>query len=411
MNNKQWDAVWVNGKIATMEKKDTPYGLIENGGIAVKEGKIVWVGHMEDLSTLTAKKVIDVEGRCITPGFIDCHTHIVYAGNRAQEFEMRLQGVTYEEIARRGGGIRSTVAATRAASFESLFQQSMKRAQALLFEGVTTLEIKSGYGLDLATEIKMLQVAKKIGEELPLTVITTFLGAHTVPDEYKHDADSYVDLVCNDMLPKVVELKLADAVDVFCETVGFTVEQTEKIFKTAKQYGLGIKCHAEQLSHSGATQLATRYQALSVDHIEYLTEDCVRAMAKAGTVAVLLPGAFYFLREKVLPPIDLLRQHHIPMAIATDCNPGTSPSTSLLLMLNMACTLFRLTPEEALLGVTRHAAKALGAESTIGSLQQGKDADFVIWDIQHPAELAYYLGMNSCVGIVKKGVDFLHNLN
>ncbi|MEO8401476.1 MAG: imidazolonepropionase [Gammaproteobacteria bacterium] len=406
MNNKRWDALWINSLIATMQTNGEAYGLIPEGGLAVKDGKIAWIGVMRELPGRPeelADQVFSANRHCITPGLIDCHTHLVYAGNRSHEFEMRLQGATYEEIARQGGGIRSTVKATRDASEEELFLQSIKRARTMLAGGVTTLEIKSGYGLDLETELKILRVAKRIEDALAITVIKTFLGAHTVPLEYQGRADQYIDFVCGEVLPRVAEQQLAEVVDVFCETIGFTYAQTEKVFKTAQQYGLAIKCHAEQLSDSGGAVLASNYQALSVDHLEFLSLQGVQALAKTGTVAVLLPGAFYFLREKQMPPIELLRQHNVPIAIATDCNPGTSPVTSLLLILNMACTLFKLTPEEALAGVTRHAAQALGLQESLGTLSVGKAADFVVWDVQHPAELAYYVGMNSCLQIVKRG--------
>lgn len=403
MNNKQWDAVWINCLMATMEQGD---GLRAENALAVKQGKIAWVGRMQDLPSspdLLAEEVHDVAGHCVTPALTDCHTHLVYAGNRSHEFEMRLQGATYEMIARAGGGIRSTVLATRAASEEELFQQSMKRARALCAEGVTTIEIKSGYGLDLETELKILRVAKRIEKNLPLTVIKTFLGAHTVPVEYQGRADDYIDFICHEMLPRIAEARLADIVDVFCETIGFDITQTERVFTAAKNYGLKIKCHAEQLSDSGGAMLAARYQALSADHLEFLSEKGVKAMADAGTVAVLLPGAFYFLREKQLPPVDLLRQYGVPIAIATDSNPGTSPVVSLLLMLNMACTLFRLTPDEALAGVTRNAAAALGLAGSQGTLTVGKNADFIVWDIKHPAELAYQIGANPCLRVIRHG--------
>ncbi len=403
--NKQWDALWINCSIATMENQDVAYGLIQDGAIAILDGRIAWLGRRADLPHESAHEIFSAENGCITPGFIDCHTHLVYASNRSHEFEMRLNGVSYEEIARQGGGIRSTVLATREASEEELFQQSVKRARALIASGVTTLEIKSGYGLDLETELKILRVAKRIEKTLDITVVKTFLGAHTVPLEYQDRADDYIHFICEEMLPRVAEQRLADVVDVFCETIGFDLAQTERVFQAAKKYGFAIKCHAEQLSDSGAAILAAKYQALSADHLEHLSEAGVRALADAGTVAVLLPGAFYYLREKKLPPIDLLRQHKVPMAIATDCNPGTSPVTSLLLMLNMACTLFRLTPEEALLGVTQHAAAALGLQASRGTLSLGKRADFVVWDVAHPAELAYNVGLNSCLGIVKHGVS------
>lgn len=404
MNNKQWDVIWTNAVIATM-MPGVGYGLLENAALAVKNGKVAWIGSMSDLHAkpeTLALTVRDVQGKCITPGFVDCHTHLVYAGNRCHEYAMRLSGASYEAIAKAGGGIRSTVLATRAASEEELLEQSLKRARALMQSGVTTLEIKSGYGLDLETEIKILRVAKKIAEILPLHVVTSFLGAHAVPLEYQGKTDAYVDLVCDQMIPVIAEERLADNVDVFCETIGFTLSQTEKVFKMAKKYGLGIKCHAEQLSDSGSARLAASYQALSVDHLEHLSEEGVKALAESGTVAVLLPGAFYFLRETHKPPVALLREYKVPMAISSDCNPGTSPVTSLLLILNMACTFFGLTPEEALLGVTRHAAKALGLEKTHGSLEIGKVADIAVWDVKHPEELVYYLGMDLLHDVVKQ---------
>lgn len=403
MNNKQWDALWLDGSIATMAGVRS-YGLYEHAAIATKDGKIAWLGSVADLPgqpDALAENVYEAKGRCITPGLIDCHTHLVYAGNRYNEFEMRMQGSTYAEIAKAGGGIRSTVAATRDVTEENLFQQSVKRAQDFVDEGVTTIEIKSGYGLDLETELKMLRVARRIADVLPLTVKLTFLGAHALPPEHHGQADKYIDIVCNDMLPAIKEAELVDAVDVFCETIGFTLEQTERVFAAAKKLGIPVKCHAEQLSDSGSAVLAAKYQALSVDHLEFLSEKSIEDIARAGTVAVLLPGAYYFLREKQMPPVALLRKHHVPMAVATDCNPGTSPVTSLLLMLNMSCVLFGLTPEEALLGVTRHAAKALGMQATHGTLEVGKIADFVVWDVKHPAELVYNVGRNFCVWVNK----------
>jgi imidazolonepropionase len=403
MNNKKWDVLYINATLATCEKSTVPYGLLSSAAMATQNGRIDWIGDMSalpaDYMTL-AKEVRDIGGKCITPSLIDCHTHLVFAGNRCHEFEMRLNGASYEEIAKAGGGIRSTVKATRAASEAELLAQSLKRAQALLAEGVTVIEIKSGYGLDLETELKILRVAKQIQMLLPIKVFSTFLGAHAVPLEYQGRMDEYIDLVCQQMIPVVAKEKLADAVDVFCETIGFTLLQTERVFAAAKRHGLAIKCHAEQLSDLGGAALAAKYQALSVDHLEFLSEEGVKALALNNTVAVLLPGAFYFLREKKLPPIDLLRQYGVSIAIATDCNPGTSPCTSLLLMLNMACTLFRLTPEEALCGVTRSAAEALGIQESYGTLAPGKIANFVIWDIQHPAELAYSIGSNPCLEVV-----------
>lgn len=401
--DKKWDAIWVNGTLATCE---AGYGLIKQAAIAADKGRIVWIGKTSELPATPAAlatTVYDIKGRYLTPGFIDCHTHLVYAGNRAHEFELRLKGMTYEDIARQGGGIQSTVSATREASIEELFAQSVKRARALLESGVTTIEIKSGYGLDWPTELKILQVAKQIEAALPLTVSKTFLGAHTVPLEYKGQTDAYVDHVCHDMVPAIAREKLADAVDVFCEKIAFNIEQTERVFKAATEHGLAIKCHAEQLSDLGGARLAARYHAWSVDHLEHLSDKDVVALAESNTVAVLLPGAFYFLREKKYPPIDLLRQHKVPIAIASDCNPGTSPIQSLRLILNMACTVFRLTPEEALMGVTYHAAKALGMEAKRGTLTLGKAADFAVWDIQDIAELAYYMGDDSLRQVVKGG--------
>lgn len=403
MENKKWDSLWINATIVTCEDG---YGMIEAAAIAIKDAKIAWIGPMKSLpgepETL-ARRLYDVQNHCITPGFIDCHTHLVYAGNRSHEFEMRLQGATYEEIAEQGGGIQATVTATRAASEDELFIQSFKRAEALSASGVTTVEIKSGYGLDLDTELKMLRVAKRVEDMLPLTVKRTFLGAHTIPKEYKNKADDYITYLCDEVLPIVAKEKLADTVDVYCEKIGFSANQTERVFKAAQKMGFKIKCHAEQLSDMGAAALAAKYNALSVDHLEHISNAGVKAIAASGTVAVLLPGAFYFLRETKLPPIDELRKHDVPIAIATDCNPGTSPVTSLLLMLNMACTLFRLTPQEALLGVTRHAAMALGILESHGTLSVGKVADMAVWDISHPAELAYYVGGEVLVSLVKSG--------
>lgn len=402
MNNKQCSAIWLNGTLVTLNNQNKPYGLLEKGAIAVQDDKIIWIGSTDDLPW-ESPRVVDLQGKCLTPGLIDCHTHLVYAGNRSHEFEMRLKGATYEMIAESGGGIRSTVAATRHATEEELFQQSLQRARQACRVGVTTMDIKSGYGLDLATELKILRVAKRLEETLPLSIIKTFLGAHTVPHEFQGRADEYIDYVCDVMLPDIVSKKLVDHVDVFCEKIAFTLQQTERVFQTAQKFGLQIKCHAEQLSNSSSAALAAKYQALSADHLEHLDEAGVKALAKSGTVAVLLPGAFYFLREKQMPPIHLLRKHNVPIAIATDCNPGTSPVSSLLLIINMGCTLFGLTPEEALLGVTKHAAKALGVEKRCGTLEVGKTADFAVWDVKHPAELAYGVGMSECVGVVKEG--------
>jgi imidazolonepropionase len=399
------DSVWINVHLATMTE-NAPYGKVENGALAVAGEQIVWIGKEDELPAdlkFQATEVYGGGGAWITPGLVDCHTHLVYAGSRAREFELRLQGVTYEEIARQGGGIRSTVSATRQADKESLFEQSASRLLALLREGVTTVEIKSGYGLDLDTELRMLRVARRLGEKFPVTVMPTFLGAHALPPEYEGRPDDYIDFVCHQVLPRVAEQKLAVAVDAFCENIGFTPEQTERVFKTAIKLGLAIKLHAEQLSDLQGAALAARYRALSADHLEYVSESGVRAMANSDTVAVLLPGAFYFLRETRMPPVDLLRQHAVPIALSTDCNPGSSPAVSLLLMLNMGCTFFGLTPEESLAGVTRNGARALGLQDKIGTLEPGKDADFVIWDIPEPAELAYRIGANPVKQVVRRG--------
>jgi imidazolonepropionase len=381
-----------------------PYGLIEDAALVVDGETLAWVGPRAELpADLLARCTtrIDAGGALITPGLIDCHTHLVYGGNRAHEFELRLNGASYEEIARSGGGIASTVLATRASSATELQAASSRRLQQLVDEGVTTIEIKSGYGLALEHERKCLQVARALGQTYAVDVRTTFLGAHAVPPEFAGRTDDYVDAVLQ-MLPALHAEGLVDAVDGFCERIAFSPAQIERVFAAAKGLGLPVKLHAEQLSDSGGAQLAARYRALSCDHLEWLSPQGAQAMAGAGTVAVLLPGAFYFLRETRLPPMDVLREHGVPMAISTDSNPGSSPCTSLLLMLNMACTLFRLTPEEALAGVTRHAAAALGL-SDRGVLAAGKRADFVLWDVQRPAELAYALGSNPRRQTIFKG--------
>lgn len=399
----EWDALWINVHLATMAS-DTGYGEILDGAIAVKDGRIAWIGKRSELpANHHAQSVHDGDGCWITPGLIDCHTHIVYAGNRSEEFEARLNGASYEEIARRGGGIMSTVRATRAASEDELLAQSLPRVRELLAGGVTTVEIKSGYGLDLDAERKMLRAARRIGISVPMRVKTTFLGAHALPPEFAGDADRYIDAVCKDMLPALAAEGLVDAVDAFCERIGFSVAQTERVFDTARQLGLPVKLHAEQLSDQHGAALVARYRGLSADHLEYLSQEGIDAMAEAGTVAVLLPGAFYFLRETRQPPIQQLRDAGVPMAIATDCNPGTSPMTSLLLAMNMACTLFRLTPLEALKGATVHAAHALGLQAETGSLTLGKTADFALWDIERPADLAYAIGSNPCRMVIREG--------
>jgi imidazolonepropionase len=400
------DGIWHNARIVPMAPHGDPADAIEHGAIVVRGGRIAWIGPESDMPAEFDDHTVrhNVSGQWITPGLVDCHTHLVYAGNRADEFALRLAGASYEEIARRGGGIVSTVRATREADDGTLFQQSARRLEALLAEGVTTVEIKSGYGLDTATERKILRVARKLGEHYPVSVCTTFLGAHAVPPEYKDHADDYIKLVCEEMLPQLHGEGLIDAVDVFCENIGFTLAQSERVYEAAARLGLPVKMHAEQLSNLGGTQLATRYRALSVDHLEYLDEEDIVAMKQSGTIAVLLPAAFYFLREKHTPPIDLLRQYGIPMAVATDSNPGTAPTASLLLAMNMACTLFRLTVAEALAGVTVNAARALGKSSEHGMLAPGRAADFAIWSVDTLAELCYWTGLNRCSGVVKNGV-------
>ncbi len=389
-----------------MSDASNSYGAITQGALAVTDGKIVWLGAQADLPEVDQEltTIIDGQGKWITPGLIDCHTHIVYGSHRANEFELRLQGASYEEIANNGGGIVSTVKATREASIDELYVSAHQRLSALHNEGVTSLEIKSGYGLDLETELKMLKVAKRLEENVPVTVRKTFLGAHAVPVEYKDNADGYIKLVCEQMIPEVAKQNLADAVDVFCEGIGFSIEQTEAVFKAAQQHDLPVKVHAEQLSDLGGTELAAKYQALSSDHVEFLSQQGVKAMSAANMTAVLLPGAFYFLRETKLPPIESLRANNVPMAIASDANPGSSPINSIQLMLNMACTLFRLTPSEALAGVTCHAAKALGIDHKVGRLEVGLDADIALWDIEQPAQLCYQFGVNPLAALYKQGV-------
>ena len=377
------------------------YGAVDDGAIAVKDRRIAWVGPRAELPG-QGEETHDLGGAWVTPGLIDCHTHLVFGGDRAGEFEQRLKGATYEEISRAGGGIRSTVAKTRAATEDELFDSAARRLKALLAEGVTTVEIKSGYGLDVDSEMKMLRVARRLGEAFPVTIRTTFLGAHAVPPEYQGRQSDYVDLVAGPMLKAVAEAGLADAVDVFAERIAFSSEETARIFAAAKAHGLPVKLHADQLSNQNGAALAARFGALSAEHLEHASEDGIAAMGRAGTVAVLLPGAFYFLRDTTMPPIGLMRRYVVPIAVASDCNPGSSPTLSLLLMLNMACTLFRLTPEEALAGVTRNAARALGLTDR-GVLEAGKAADFVAWDISHPAELSYWIGANPARIVVRNG--------
>ncbi|MGI9483675.1 MAG: imidazolonepropionase [Hyphomicrobiales bacterium] len=391
--------------LATMTPGKTPYGLIENGEIVIEEGKIAWAGPAEDAPHIANCPMFNAEGRLVTPGLIDCHTHLVYGGNRAGEFEQRLNGVSYEEIAKKGGGILSTVEATRAASDEELLEAAQLRLSCLANEGVTTVEVKSGYGLDTETELRMLRAARKLGEESHVDIVTSFLGAHALPKEFANDRDGYIALVCDEMLPAVANKGLADAVDGFCEGIAFSAEEMRKVFEKATSLGLSVKLHAEQLSDLGGAKMAAGFGALSCDHIEYLGTDGVEAMAKAGSSAVLLPGAFYYLHETQKPPVEALRKAGVPIAVATDLNPGSSPVFSLLTTMNMACVLFGLNPEEALAGVTRSAARALGLDDR-GVIAPGYRADFALWDITAPGELSYALGRNPCAGVIKDG-DFV----
>jgi len=382
-----------NATLATMEGAPA-YGLIEKGAVALEAGLVAWVGPADALpAAFRDQETLDLEGRVVTPALIDCHTHIVHGGNRAREFEMRLEGASYEEVARAGGGIVSTVAATRAASEADLLEGALSRVDAMIAEGVAAIEIKSGYGLDIDTELKMLRVAGAVAQQRPVRVSLTYLAAHAVPPEYRDRADAYIDEVVIPGLDAAHAEGLIDAVDGFCEGIAFSPDQIARVFDRARALGLGIKLHAEQLSNLGGARLAASYGARSADHLEYATDEDAKAMAESGSVAVILPGAFYTLRETVAPPIAAFRAHGVPMAVATDCNPGSSPMASLLLAMNMACTLFRMTPEEALAGVTRHAARALGVADA-GRIAPGLRADLAIWDIEHPAELAYRIGFN-----------------
>ena len=403
----RWDRIWINVHLATMEPGKAPYGAVPNGALATAGGRISFAGPRGELSRrpeALASEVIDGGGAWVTPGLIDCHTHLVFGGERAKEFELRLEGASYEEIARAGGGIRATVSATRATSEEALYASARRRLARLLAEGVTTVEIKSGYGLSREDEMKMLRVIRRLGAGGTCDTVATFLGAHALPPEFAGRQSAYVELVCRDMIPAVAAAGLADAVDAFCERIAFSRQETALVFEAARSHGLPVKLHADQLSDTGGAALAARFKALSADHLEFTADAGVEAMAAAGTVAVLLPGAFYFLREQRPPPIAALRRHGVPIALASDCNPGTSPALSLLLMLNLGCTLFRLTPEEALAGVTRDAARALAVHGDRGRLVPGLRADLALWNVTSPAELAYWMGGNPCVGAVKDGV-------
>ena len=394
--------LFINATIACLDS-ESGYGLREHGAVLVEAGKIAWLGAMQDQPAVSGAEVIDCAGRLLTPGLIDCHSHLVYGGDRADEFEMRLEGVSYAEIAQRGGGIISTVNATRAASEAELFAQALPRLNSLLAEGVTTIEIKSGYGLDSDNEIKMLRVARQLEREFQIRVQKTFLGAHALPPEYAGRSDDYIALVCAEMLPRAHAEGLVDAVDVFIESIAFSLAQGTRVFDCAQALGLPIKAHVEQLSDLGGAVIAATRGALSVDHIEYLAATDVASLAQSETVAVLLPGAFYVLRETQLPPLAALREHKVPMALASDANPGSSPVTSLLLVMNMACTLFRLTPAEALRGVTINAARALGLATEIGSIEVGKQADIVLWNVAKPSMLSYQIGLNPCAAVMQAG--------
>ncbi len=402
-----WDALMLDVRLATMEERRGPYGIVDDGALGVCDGRIVYCGPRGDLPGppgSLAREVRRLDGRWVTPGLIDCHTHLVHGGDRADEYEARLAGASYEAMLKAGHGILSTVRATRASGPEDLVASALARLDPLLAEGVTTIEVKSGYGLDLETECAMLRAARRLGELRPVTVVTTFLGAHALPPEYEGRSGAYIDFLCGTVMPRVAAERLADAVDAFCETIAFSPEETDRVFARAADFRLPVKLHAEQLSHSGGAELAARHGALSCDHLEHLDEEGATAMAGAGCVAVLLPGAAYFLRAQTMPPVELMRRHGLAMAVSTDSNPGSSPVTSLLLMLSMATTLFGMTPEEALAGVTREAARALGLSGDRGTLAAGKRADLAIWNIDHPNALAYRIGFNPLHGAVVGGI-------
>lgn len=401
-----WDCLWHGMTLATCHSKEKGFGLIKNAALAVQDGRIVWIGEVSTLPenhAHLAREIIQLEGKLMTPGLIDCHTHLAFSGNRAHEFYQRLHGVTYQEIAKSGGGILSTVHATCEADEDTLYRETAKRLEAMIAQGVTSIEIKSGYGLTTETELKQLRVIQRLATSFPVTIYPTFLALHAIPPQYKNEPDKYLTYVCEETLPKVVAANLATAVDAFCEHIAFTPQQIERLFSKAEDYGLKIKLHAEQLSDTGGALLAARFHALSADHLEYATEAGIAALAGAGTTAVLLPGAFYFLREKTKPPVSLLREYDVPIALATDCNPGTSPTTALPMMMNMAAVLWYLTPEEALRGVTINAAKALGIADTYGSLEINKVADFVIWPLSHPEELVYLMNPPAPHSVIKQG--------
>ena len=405
-SGKEWDQIWIGANIATMVAGADAYGNLKDAALAVKGERIAWIGPAAEGALKAAALGVPVEdahGLWMTPGLIDCHTHLVYGGNRVEEFEKRLCGVSYEDIARAGGGIQSTVQATRAATHDELHAAAAIRAKRLMSEGVTTIEVKSGYGLELDSERRLLEVARDLGTELPVSIKKTFLGLHALPREYAADRQGFVHKVCGPWLESLAASGLVDAVDAFCETIAFSTQETAQLLRAAKRLGLPAHVHAGQLSDMGAAELAADWGALSADHLEYLSAAGARSLAAAGTVAVLLPTAYFTLRQTTPPPVDLLREAGVALAVATDCNPGSSPCTSILLALNMACTLFGLTPQEALSGVTRHAARALGALADIGTLEVGKRADVAFWRIDRPAELCYGLGANPCVHVLQAG--------
>jgi imidazolonepropionase len=389
-----WDLLLTNTRIATMQESDVAYGVIENGALGVADGKIAWVGPESELPSGINCRTLSLQNRWLTPALIDCHTHVVFGGNRAEEFEQRLMGVSYEEIAKAGGGILSTVNETRSASSDELANSAVVRLNSLAREGVATVEIKSGYGLDVENELKMLRVARSLAGSSGISTSTSFLGAHTVPAEFAGKADQYIEMLCEEALPRAVDEGLVDAVDAYCESIAFSTDQIARLFETAQSLHLPVKLHADQLSDSGGAELAASFHALSADHLEYTSKEGVSALAAAGSVAVLLPGAFLTLGQTQLPPIDLLREEQVPIAVATDCNPGTSPVCSLRSAMNLATSLFKLTPEECLAGTTREAARALGLLHDRGTLEKGKRADVAVWNIGHPRELTYWLGLN-----------------
>ena len=404
MTRLAYDTLWLNARLATMTPGSAPYGAIEDGALAARDGTIVWVGARTDLpgAPETAARTIDAGGRWITPGLIDPHTHLIFGGERVADFERRVAGESYVGAAGSGSGIAHTVALTRAAGEETLFAAAARRLRTMIANGTTTVEIKSGYGLDIETELRLLRVARRLGRELGITVRTTYLGAHVVPPEYSGRRDAYLDLVCDAMLPRIARERLADAVDVFCDTIAFSPPETERVLAAAQRLGLAVKLHADQIADTGGAALAARYRALSADHLEHTTDDGVAALSGAGTVAVLLPGAYYYLRETTKPPVGALRAQGVPIALATDCNPGTSPVVTLPVVMNLACVLFELPPEEGLAAVTRNAARALGLDDR-GALRVGARCDLALWNVGSPAELCYWLGASTCAGVVVAG--------